>query len=992
MSACVPTRLVFALGALAIAATDLAAQRALLWRHRGLVAVPVAGPGLAAALQRVVDGPDAVQRAAGLTTLVPPGTRLLGVTARDARCEITLDDGILRAAVAGGIEDAIEQLTKTAFGVDPGLRSVEIHVVERDGTRRPLGSLLGDSGPLPRRGDGGLVVAAAQVQGALSGKRIALSPGHGYYWHSTLGWTTQRGLIDGLIEDVHTNEIALRWIAPYLENLGAQVITCRERSESDTESVVDDSAAPPAFATLGAWSSSASAGYAGLGYRFASTAPGSVEQATWRVAVPADGSYPVYAWFRAGANRSDVARYAITHAGGTDLVLVDQTRDGSTWRYLGEWWFRAADGAQIALLADAPAGRVVIADAVRVGGGSGTLVRGTGTSGRAKWLEAARYWAQYVGAASTVWNSISGGEDNDDDVTARPRLAEWIGADAFVSLHTNAGGGLGTSTYIYNGGATAGSTTLQARIHDQIVADIRAEYDAGWTDRGKLQANFGEVRLLATMPGVLIELAFHDTPGSVDHRALHDPRFRRLAARAIARGVLRYFAPTAPFPPEAPGSLRVVQDGARGLSVAWSPSGLATEYAIEQSADGKGFREVARTTANSWSTGPLAPGTALCFRVRALNASGRSFPTEVLCGMTTHHGGASLLLVQAFDRFERTVKEPENTLDYLPRHLLALRAAHAFSLAVDSATNEAVQVGAVALANYRCVDWACGEESTAHESFNGLEQTLVRNYVQGGGRLLVSGSEIGWDLEARGSAGDLAFHRQVLGASYVADDAASYGFRPRAGSIFAGLAAGSFDDGSGPTYDVDYPDVLAAADAQSTLALEYANGAGAAIQRIAGAARVVYLGFPIETIREDALRGEILQRALRFLLAPLPLTTPETVASGAAVALGVEVPSRAGAIHWLMAAFAEAPAITLPGGIVLGLAPDALFFATLDPANPLLGNFLGNLDAQGRATASFLVPPIPGLTGLDLHFSGIVVDPVSGAIVEALNWSRTEIR
>ncbi|MBI5853461.1 MAG: N-acetylmuramoyl-L-alanine amidase [Planctomycetes bacterium] len=967
-------------------------QQALLWREHQLTVVPVAVRGVAAAISRVVAGPDAAQSAAGYTSAVPAGTTLLAVAVAHGRCAVTLDAGFLPAIDSGTVEDAIEQLTKTALQLDPSLFAVDLFVVGRDGRRTPLTELLGLVGPQARAVDPNGPAIQSTVNGALTGRTIALSAGHGYYWHSSLGWTTQRGLIDGLIEDVHTNEITLRWLAPFLENLGATVLTCRERSESESETITDDGQSPPAFAISGAWTASASAGYAGGGYRFASTAPGATDRATWRLSVSADGNHPVYAWFRSGTNRSTAARYEITHAGGTDVVLVDQTSDGSTWRYLGEWWFRAQDGVTVALSADAPAGRVVIADAIRAGGGRGTIARGAGTSGRAKWLEAARYWAQYCGAASSVWDSISGGQDNDDDVTTRPRFAEWRGADAFVSLHTNAGGGLGTSTYIYDGGATAGSSTLQARVHDQIVADLRAEYEPGWTDRGKLQANFGEVRLLSTMPGVLVELAFHDTPGSVDHRALHDPRFRRIAGRAMARGVLRYFSSSAAFPPEPPSSMRVVQDGARGLAVQWNGSSGATEYSIERSADGKGFAEVARTSATAWSTGPLAPGTAACFRVRAWNASGRSFPTEVLCGMTTHHGGASLLLVQAFDRLERTVKEPDNTFDYLPRHLIALQAARAFSLAVDSASNEAVQLGAVVLADYRCVDWACGEESTAHESFSGYEQTLVRNYAQAGGRLLVSGAEIGWDLEARGSAGDLAFHRQVLGAAYVADDAGTYGFRARTGGIFAGLSNGTFDDGSGPTYDVDYPDVLAPADASSSLALEYATGTGAAIQRDSGASRVVYLGFPIETIRDDALRGQVMQRALRYLLAPQTLQAPESVLNGSALSLAVEVPSRGGAIHWLMAALATAPAIQLPGGFVLGLAPDALFFATLDPGNPLLGNFLGNLDAQGRATASFLVPPIPGLAGIDLYFAGLLLDAQSGAITDVLNWARTTIR
>ena len=47
------------------------------------------------------------------------------------------------------------------------------------------------------------------------------------------------------------------------------------------------------------------------------------------------------------------------------------------------------------------------------------------------------------GCAGADWNAGERCEDADDDVTARPRFAEWVGGcDAFVSLHTNAGGGL----------------------------------------------------------------------------------------------------------------------------------------------------------------------------------------------------------------------------------------------------------------------------------------------------------------------------------------------------------------------------------------------------------------------------------------------------------------------------------------------------------------------------------------------------------------------
>ena len=61
---------------------------------------------------------------------------------------------------------------------------------------------------------GAIALSQPLAAQALAGRRVVVSPGHGYYWHSSLGWTTQRGVIDGLIEDVHTNEIMFDHVLP----------------------------------------------------------------------------------------------------------------------------------------------------------------------------------------------------------------------------------------------------------------------------------------------------------------------------------------------------------------------------------------------------------------------------------------------------------------------------------------------------------------------------------------------------------------------------------------------------------------------------------------------------------------------------------------------------------------------------------------------------------------------------------------------------------
>ncbi|MCB9888697.1 MAG: N-acetylmuramoyl-L-alanine amidase [Planctomycetes bacterium] len=974
--------LVFALPSTALA------QHALLRRGGDLWPVAARSTALRDVVDRLLAGPTAAEARAGITSAIPGGTRRIALRIDGSTTTLTLSAHFLGCVAHGQrLEDAIEQLAKTVLRT-ARCSSVLLEVQDSDGKPRRLSDLLGGAAPRTARVPPTAPTAMA-VSGALSGKTIAVSPGHGYYWHSTLGWTTQRPVIDGLVEDIHTAEIANRYLIPALENMGARVISCRERGEIIHEGLADNDLGAAVYQSSGAWGTATAGGYQNRTYQTAWTSSTVTATATFTIPVPADGVYPVYAFANAVTNASTDARYTIHHSGGATQVSMDQRNNDRCWTWLGAFSFRKADGAKIVLDNLGPANQIVVADAVRIGGGVGSIARGSsGTSNKPRWQECSRYWTQFAGAPATVWDTTSG-EDNNDDVTARPRYAEWRGADAYISLHTNAGGGDGTSSYIHNTAPSAGSARLQAAVHTQVVGDIRSGYDSTWTDRGQLTANFGEVRLLSTMPGVLLELAFHDVANSRDHRALHDPRFRYISGRAYARGVLRYFS-NAPFPPEAPTALRVTQHAGRGLRVAWEAVSGATYYSIEQSPDGVGFVEIAQTSGTAWDTPALPHGSVLSFRVRAGNASGRSFPTETLTAGTSHRKRADVLLVQGFDRLDRYVKGPENTGNYLRRHAAAIRSAAQFSLGFDAASNEAVLLGRVRMGDYVAVDWACGEESTADETFSSAEQSLVTSYLQAGGRLLVSGAEVGWDLSAKGSAADRAFFENRIGATYVADDANTYGFRAAAGShLFTGIPAGAFDNGSSGTYDVDYADVITPTDPKSQLCLVYSDGRGAAIQRIDGNSRVVFLGFPLECITDDALRAEIMVRALRFLLTPRPLEADPEVLLGNTLTLDVAQPNDAGQTYVLAAAL-RLGSIPLPVDHLVPLAADPVLELSLIP-NPVFLAFRGTLDAAGRGQGRFAVPNLPVARGVDVYFSGMTADN-TGAFRSVLPWVRTTIR
>ncbi len=978
--------------AIAAATAPVAAQDVLFFRQHNLAAVPPWHADVASAITRLCAGPTPAEAAAGYTSHVPPGTVLLAASQNEDVVRLVFDPTLLQTAPGCSREHAIEQIDKTALRA-PGVRAVQIVIRRPDGSEVDLREALSEA-PLPTVATPAPPAFASLVPpfGALAGKRVAVSPGHGYYWHSTLGWTTQRGLIDGLIEDIHTAEICNQYLIPFLGNLGADVVMTREHGEVPVDGVADNDAGAPGYVETGSWTTSASSGWNGGGYRYVGTnAVLETATATWTIPVTQEGLYPVFAWFRAGTNRTTAANYRIEHTGGITTVVANQTLDNLTWVHLGNFWFAPGTGARVTLSNLSPAPGVAIADAMRLGGGLGSLVRGGTTSLQQRWKECARYWTQFAGAPSTVWDSVATGQDSDDDVSARPRFAEWRTADAFVSLHTNAGGGAGTDTFIYSGGATAGSSSLSNAVHTQVVSDLQTFWNAAWVDRGQKQANFGEVRWLSSMPGILLELAFHDTPGSLDHTSIHDPDFRYLAARAIARGVLRYFQPLAPFPPEPPSALRVVQDGARGLRVAWDAAAGATHYTVEQSVDGKGFVQVASVVTTNWSTGPLPHHSLRSFRVRAWNTTGRSFPTEVLTAGTDHLGEAQALLVQGFDRLDRNVKGPENTRDYLRHFGDAIRRDVNFSLGFDAATNEAVKLLRVVLPAYNAVVWSLGEESTTDATFDTTEQTLVTSYLAGGGSLLVTGAEIGWDLDAQGSAADRAFYRDVLGATYVADDANVYTLQAGiAGTVSAGTPSGGFDNGTAGTYDVNYADVLAPTNALSTVCLRYGNGLVAGVQKLdpASGARVVNLGVPLDTITSPTLRAQLVQQSLAFLLDSQPLRAPRSAIIGQVTPLQFAMPAEAGRAFLIACSDGFTPGVTLPLGSLLPLNAGALIELSLDPASPFFLGFQGVLAPTGVASPSLFVPYLPELAGVTLYFAGLTLVDGVPAERELSNWVR----
>ena len=231
-----------------------------------------------------------------------------------------------------------------------------------------------------------------------------------------------------------------------------------------------------------------------------------------------------------------------------------------------------------------------------------------------------------------------------------------------------------------------------------------------------------------------------------------------------------------------------------------------------------------------------------------------------LCGksspmVATFFSPANLKNVLIVDGFER--KTPGNSRDFVIEHAVIFKS---LGYNFDSATNHAVIDKLVDPVRYDIVDWILGEESSGDDTFDPREQELLAGYVKKGGLALVSGSEIGWDLQARAeSAADSLFLHELFGVRYINDNAETdscFYISPGGDEIVFHF---------GRTYPVDYPDVFALLGSGAELLQYTGSRTAAAGMRYPGGGRTVIAGFPLETVQPESSRKALFRFLIDFL-------------------------------------------------------------------------------------------------------------------------------
>lgn len=459
----------------------------------------------------------------------------------------------------------------------------------------------------------------------LSGNIVAVWPSHGWYFEPLLNrWEWQRARIFQTVEDMYTHSYMIPFIMPMLENAGAYVWDARERDTHNYGAVVDNdggNAQKGYHENNGSkkWKNGDGNGFAYLrneykdfenpfeegSYRMIEAEKDKKKEATasWDVEMPEAGTFAIYVSYKSLPNSAHDATYTINSLSGSHQLKVDQSMAGGVWVYLGSFELAKGLNKNVVTLSNHSSDKkaVITADAIKVGGGKGNIVRRVALptpenraiaeknndmkylgkegidyqyvgSGDHPWFHlGARYFLQWAGFPHKVYSTSDGINDYVDDYRSRGEWVNWLAGgsdvlpgkpglkvpvDVSFCLHTDAGTTMNDdiigTLLIYcttkngkqfgkyeNGTPRELSRQFANIVSTEVVNDIRAKYEPNWTRRGMWDKSYYEARV-PEVPALLMELLSHQNFADMKYGL--DPQFRFDVSRAIYKGIAKFIA------------------------------------------------------------------------------------------------------------------------------------------------------------------------------------------------------------------------------------------------------------------------------------------------------------------------------------------------------------------------------------------------------------------------------------------------------------------
>lgn len=554
-----------------------------------------------------------------------------------------------------------------------------------------------------------------EISRGLEGRHLSLWASHGRYFdNKKKRWAWQRAQLFGTCEDLFTQTFVVPYLAPMLENAGAVVWMPRERDWQTNEVVIDNDnpqvyrctsdgfsvsplTAAREYNESGDWTPTGMHGFANSRAVVLDKGDLPFEKGTSRMArtthgkatasveytpsVPEDGDYAVYVSYRTMPKSVANAHYTVYHGGEQSEFVVNQRMGSGTWVYLGTFYFTTDKRDRNAVVIDNQSSEsgVVTTDAVRFGGGMGTVSRNGVVSGMTRSNEGARYWEQYAGAPSKVYTPKKDADDYTDDYSSRPIMMNWLAGgscyepkaeglhvpiELSLAVHSDAGfrsdfksiyGTLGICT-TQNGEERLGTGQPRSRsrqlvdgVVESLERDIKETFGR-WTVRSTFDKNYAETRT-PRVPSMILEMFSHQS--LPDMKLGHDPNFKFVFSRAVYKAVTNYVADShgqkCVFTPLTPTGFHLDMASDGRLTLSWT----AQKDSLEASATAKAYKIYTALGDGAFDEGNivkktnvtmrLQEGLVYRFRVAAINAGGESFPSEELAAV--YRKGRPIVLV-----------------------------------------------------------------------------------------------------------------------------------------------------------------------------------------------------------------------------------------------------------------------------------------------------------------------------------------------------------
>jgi len=161
------------------------------------------------------------------------------------------------------------------------------------------------------------------------------------------------------------------------------------------------------------------------------------------------------------------------------------------------------------------------------------------------------------------------------------------------------------------------------------------------------------------------------------------------------------------------------------------------------------------------------------------------------------------------------------------------------------------------MAQFEAVIW---EHGRVYPTVDALDRAALGTYLDGGGRLFISGADLGYDLDNLGGEG-YTWYEDYLHTNYFNNNANDYTLLGVPGDVISDGIDLTIQGGDGANNQIS-PDDIRTLDAQGTLIWKYDATKGAAMRIDGGAYRAVYLAFGFEAIDNASQRQGIMNRIL----------------------------------------------------------------------------------------------------------------------------------